>query len=128
MNKFHMHDAGKDSKSLRYLIDIVGEEAALAMIARFGGLQLPIPKQCDPEKSKVAAELANAIGEENARRICAACGDTPLYIPKASLGNKGRDSDMRSAYDKGTSVDALALLYRLTSRRVREILNHGSET
>lgn len=123
MKKLHVDGPERTGKSAQYLIDIVGEETALLMFERLGGLELSIPKIFNPERSKVAAQLANEIGETAARLLCNACGDTRLYVPRAMPGNGPRNAEIRAAYDAGESVDVLAKRHHLTVRHVRDILN-----
>lgn len=66
--------------------------------------------------------IAEIIGEDAARKLCEAYGGEAIYIPKVeSLLAVERVAQIRQEYN-GQNVTKLAKKYKLTERRVQQIV------
>lgn len=106
---------------------LIGPEAFSKLSDAVGGLVIDIPGQ---PKGKQFRLLADLIGDAPARQVVAACGGTPIYIPKGCRQQlKERNVTICQEYDRitreqsgDTAVRRLALLHHLTERRIYQIL------
>ncbi|MGH8012834.1 MAG: helix-turn-helix domain-containing protein [Candidatus Binataceae bacterium] len=101
------------SSMLRELADLIGEEAALKLVAAFAGTRLYIPHL--PQADEV---LAQTIGVEAARKLAAAYGGDRVDVPNPTP-RRLRIVELRSS---GLSVDAIARALGCTRRRVFQVL------
>ncbi|WCT72075.1 hypothetical protein PQ455_10485 [Sphingomonas naphthae] len=94
------HDA-QISPSYQLLVDAVGETAANAIVRKFGGRYLYIPKRLSPHDP-----LVKTVGLDDAMRLVEAMPATRLHIPK-----RGREREV---------VRELAATGRLTRTSIAE--------
>ncbi len=105
------------------LVPLIGEEAAVRLLVRLGGVEVYIPD--DPRED---SEIANIIGLTAARRLAGAFGKRWVNLPKA----RGwcRRTTLRRVAEGRLSARQAALLLDLTERHVRRMLaaRNPSET
>ena len=103
----------------RDLRKVVGEHGALAMSRSFGGASIYIPMR--PHRRH---PVARCIGMELARRLGAEYGGDCVSIPKPdAVMRQVRSRRICSRRDQGATFDDLALEFKLSRRRVLQILN-----
>jgi len=95
------------------LADLIGEEAADKLVARFGGLRLYVPHL--PQAGDL---LTTAVGETAAQRLAEIYGGDRVEIPNPAP-RRVLIVELRGA---GLSVDAIARHLRCTRRRVFQVL------
>jgi len=95
------------------LADLIGEEAADKLVARFGGLRLYVPHL--PQTGDL---LTSAAGETAAQRLAEIYGGDRVEIPNPAP-RRVLILELRGA---GLSVDAIARHLRCTRRRVFQVL------
>ncbi|WP_328184657.1 Mor transcription activator family protein [Marinobacter sp. OP 3.4] len=105
--------------SLKELIDVIGLEATQALVSVYGGTRLTVPA-----KMRDDHPLAELLGVEAARTLSQHYALERVDVPTGSAATKAaRNRKMREEHQvEGISVRRLALRYRLTERRVWEIL------
>lgn len=107
--------------SLKDLVDVIGLPAAQALVSEYGGVRLTVPLKM-PEDH----QLAELLGIEAARKLAHHYGLERLDIPNAKAAIMAvRNKQMRQDHADGVSARRLARRYRLTERRVWEILAEG---
>ena len=68
-------------------------------------------------------EIIAVIGIEAALKLCSAFAGNSIYIPiKSALQTKNLIDAMRADYENGLSINTLSTKYRLSNRRIKEIL------
>ena len=103
----------------RDLRKVVGEQGALAMSRSFGGASIYIPMR--PHRRH---PVARCIGMDLARRLGAAYGGDCVSIPKPdAVMRQLRGRRICSRRSQGATLDDLALEFKLSRRRVLQILN-----
>lgn len=114
-------------RSARDLIAQIGLPATVALIQAMPGIRFPVPcgEHNNPEGAARFAQLADVVGRDGALILVRNYGnDRGLYIPsckKAIL--RARDRQIVADYGAGITVLDLALKYRLSYRRIEDILN-----
>ena len=106
-------------KSLQQIIDVVGVDAALIIIAHHGGTRLYVPLELKP-----GHWLIEILGEEAAQKLCLAFGgaehfDVPLNTRGIRAERNRRIIERRS---QGLSHSKLAREFKTTERNIRKIL------
>lgn len=101
---------------------IIGEEATLALMKDYGGIDLRVPATITPDHA-----LTFTIGYENAVKLSKAFGRCVLKPP---LGKKRKQinliKEVTMLKNSGRSVDEIALYLNYTSRGVRKILKRSA--
>lgn len=84
------------------------------------GKQRSIKKMKTPKSYE---EIKEAIGEAACDKLCDTFGGEMIYIPKIDrIKTNKRNQDIRHEYEKGTSIEKIARKYRVTTRRIRQII------
>lgn len=103
------------------LREVIGLPAALALVEKWGGVTLFVPKN-PPE----GHPLAQAIGIRAARKLSAHAGLEYLRIPRcAARLRAARDAELLSDHAAGLSAAKCARKYHLTERQVWRIFRAG---
>ncbi len=97
------------------LVPLIGEDAAVRLLVRLGGVEVYIPDHPGAD-----SEIANIIGLQAARRLARAFGKRWVNLPKA----RGwcRRTALRRVAEGHLSARQAALLLDLTERHVRRLL------
>lgn len=93
------------------LIELIGVEAACALLEARPGCVLRVPKHPDkhPEGARRWAELAEIIGEDGMQRLAARFGGDILEIPTCAAARKElRDRMIRAEFDRLTMIEGLS--------------------
>lgn len=102
--------------SLEELCGQIGFTAVLALVLKFGGIRLHIPKAC-PDTHP----LAVALGSDAAAALCKYMGGEKFDVPRASgLFAAARNREI-VANPEGLSASQLAIKHGLVLRTVRKI-------
>lgn len=107
------------------LLAVIGPAACAQLVASRPGQVLAVPAR---QAGRGWDDLAALIGPAAAAKLVHAMPRAELYIPK----NDGelirqRNASIRSQYDSGMAVQAIALEHRLTERWVYDILGRSNE-
>jgi len=106
--------------ALREIADAVGLEAALRLIECWGGVRIYLP---GPDRLTDDHILARGLGRPAAEQLCRHFGAGAYTVPRGLEALRAaRDRAMRAEHADGRSARDLALAYRLSERRVWEIL------
>jgi len=97
---------------LGFIVEIIGEEAAAKLIARFGGTRLYVPHTPCPDDA-----LALAVGTGAAMKLAQMFGGERVELPK--LPRRMQILALRAA---GRSVEEIARALNCTRRRVFQVL------
>lgn len=108
-------------ETAKRLVELIGFEATMAMVKRWGGLKLTIPKGHSRRDGGFTEALEALIGAEKTRILMAAFGGDELYVPNcAALVRNARDlqviDDLRTM-----TVVAVALKHQMSERNVQYI-------
>lgn len=107
--------------SLCELVDVIGLQAAQSLVSEYGGVRLTVPTKM-PEDHP----LAELLGLDTARKLSHHYAQERLDVPNAKAAIMAvRNQNMRQEHADGDSARVLARRYRLTERRVWEILSEG---
>lgn len=102
-------------KSLADLVKLMGFQATLKLVERFGGLPLYVPRE---EHLNEEHGIVAAIGAEAARKLSRDRGTETLEIPRAAAYlRRVRDQLMREKYETN-SASELAREFGMTRRNV----------
>lgn len=122
-------------KAFTWLVEQLGVDRALSLSDAFGGLKLRIPRS---EKSKVFAEISEAIGVEGCRILMESSRGEDIYIPNLqTVRVRERNKAIRLRFDELTgavpgedapvsgraAVDLLAREFYLSGRQIEVIVN-----
>jgi hypothetical protein len=112
--------------SVKELIDVIGFEAALALVRAFPGIPIKVPVGRRPD-GVMFQRLVEAIGRTAAERFVFHYGGESGYVvPRCAAAIRAvRDAEIIAKYDGGANVDNLARKYRLSVRQIRTILKRG---
>lgn len=105
-------------ESLHRLERMIGVEACLKLVERYGGrnVYVPVLGHC-------SQNLRELIGTENERVLSEMYGGTLLYIPVCrEYRNAKRNQKIIAARREGKSVQRIAETFKLSERWVRKIL------
>lgn len=105
-------------KLLQDFVRLIGLEATMLLVERFGGLRIYIPLHPTPEH-----HFAQLIGFDNLVKLSGEFGrETHFELPKAQQALLAvRNAKMRSEYGP-KSLRVLAAEYKLTERQVTRIV------
>lgn len=103
----------------RDLAELLGLDAALALVERWGGTPLWVQRQPWPE-------LVQAIGREAAETLCATYTLERIDVPRCVRSMRAvRDRAILEASSEGISGAQLALAHGLTRRQITNIRRGG---
>jgi Mor family transcriptional regulator len=104
-------------QSMTQLVALIGLDAALALVNRWGGLTIEVPRGLG--SGRVIEELRAVLGTEAANTFMQTFGGEDFYIPRcAQLLRDARDLSIQADYDAGTAVAELARKHHLSERSV----------
>ncbi len=104
--------------TLREIHDLVGRQATLALVERYGGTHVHVPRRCRDDHA-----LTLLLGREPAARFIHHFAGIRLYVAKMdAVLRAARDAEIRRLYDSGLSAARLAQKYDLSERRIWSIL------
>ncbi|EKE79460.1 Mor transcription activator family protein [Idiomarina xiamenensis] len=99
----------------RELIAIVGEAGLLKLEDAWGGTYIHIHVTPQPE-------LVEVIGQGAAQALTDEYGSFDIYIPTKLKRMKRNIAIRRDGKNTGVTLEALAAKYRLSTRRIKDIL------
>lgn len=102
--------------SIREINANFGAEAALALIAAFGGTEIYIPETWRE------GHALNVIGEELAKALCAQIGGSTVVIPKELITSQARHRRAHELAREGHKTAEIARALNLTERHVYKLL------
>ena len=104
--------------TLRGVRDLVGRQATLALVERYGGTHVHVPRGCRDDRAP-----ALLLGRGPAARFIHRFAGIRLYAAKMDAAPRAtRGAEIRGLYDSGLSAARLAQKYGLSERRIRSIL------
>lgn len=105
-------------RNLREIVDLIGQQPAEQLVARFGGTTITFPRTTHNN------QLTQFLGKEVTEKLVRRYSGTPLYVPKnfhPSIAT--RDVEIYRRYKHGLSnVSQLAREYGISDRRVWNII------
>jgi hypothetical protein len=104
-------------ESAQQIVDAIGLDAAMTVIARWGGTTINIPR------AEPGPMLVQVLGVDVARLLCASLGPGALPVPRALAwltAQRDREIALRAA--AGETRPALAQRFGVSERRVYQIL------
>lgn len=112
-------------ETAREIVRLIGLPHAIDLFRALGGVSFPAPQ--GENNNRLGAlrfeMLSDCIGVNAAKVLCREFGGTVFYIPKCQQAQQNiRDRRILREFDNGSSIEELALKYRLTDRRVKGIL------
>lgn len=107
---------------LRQLVELIGLPATLAIVERYGGTQLNIPRQADQNAALVAL-----IGADKAAVLGRALGPDRLLIPKALPALTAVRNQVIVRQLQTRSVRQVAREFRLGERMIWYIRSRAEE-
>lgn len=106
--------------SLTDIADLIGLPATLDLVDAWGGVRMYFPS---PRALSDVHPLVQVLGGETAVRLCERFGGTDVLLPRAlDALRRARDRLIHHEHAQGASGRTLALRYRLSERRLWEIL------
>ncbi len=94
----------------------IGFTATIKLMVWFGNRTIAIPTQATENHP-----IAVVIGVKAMARLCAFCGDSPLYVPALTrLDAEHRDQFIALLIAKGISTKTIGDIVELTERRVQQ--------
>ena len=106
------------SDMLAELRHAIGNDATEALLARYGGVHLRIPKKARP-----GHPISHVISEEAFARLVAVFGDELLSLPNRKRQRlEARNATIAFQRMNGVSIEQLARDYSLTTRQIFSIL------
>lgn len=112
-------------ETARDIVRLIGLPRAVDLFRTLGGISFPAPQGANNNRFGALRfdMIAECVGVDAAKVLCREFGGTVFYIPKCQQALQNiRDRRIVQEFDHGTSVEELALRYRLTDRRVKGIL------
>ncbi|MBF6569089.1 MAG: helix-turn-helix domain-containing protein [Candidatus Binataceae bacterium] len=98
---------------LMEIVDTIGDDAALKLIADFAGTRLYVPQEPNPEDP-----ISRSIGLPAAQKLARLYGGDRMDVPNPAV-RRMRILQMRAA---GATVESIARELRCTARRVYQVL------
>ena len=99
----------------RELIGVVGEDGLLKLEEKWGGTYVHV--HVEPQ-----TELIKTIGEDAAKRLTEVYGSFDIYIPTKLARIKRNRHIREDGKNTGVTLEQLAAKYRLSTRRIKDIL------
>lgn len=113
-------------EAAREIVHLIGLPHAIELFKHLGGLTFPVPSGKNENRQGALRfeMMSECIGVDAAQILCKVFGGNRFYIPKCqqALSNI-RDRRILRDCENGATNEELSLKYRLTDRRIREILN-----
>lgn len=110
-------------ESAQQIVDAIGWDAAMTVIARWGGTTINIPR------SEPGPMLVQALGIDVARLLCASLGPGALAVPRAAAWLiTQRDREIATRARAGETRPALAHRFGVSERHVYRIVAASKET
>ena len=104
------------------MIHTLGLEATQKLCEWRGGAVLYIPKEPIPSRN---VEMIHTLGMVATQKLCGWCGGDVLYIPKFDAMKRYlRRKKIRQEFN-GENTAELAQKYRLSRRRIQQIVARG---
>ena len=120
-------------QTIQTIAELVGMPATARLVEAFGGTTFPVPVGGNRKKGLMRrAALGQVVGDEAAEKIVRHFGGSELYIPRCAYQLRAsRDQALIKDFDElcaaglsaNEATNELALKYRLSNRRVYDILN-----
>jgi Mor family transcriptional regulator len=108
---------GSCPASLLDVAETLGLPIVLRLMAAFGGREVKFPRCPGP-----GHEIVRALGERDARALCALLGGDTLYVPHARRRRSSRD-EVLELEARGLTRGEIAARLRLSQRHVRRVAN-----
>lgn len=106
------------ARSMLPIIEAIGWDAAITLVARFGGTTIS-PRASGP--------IASCIGADAAQRLASIIGPGVIHIPRCmSWALARRNEEIAARYAYGETQAELALRFGMTDRHIRSILANSS--
>lgn len=126
MDVFDLIEEEELPEAAREIVRLIGLPHAINLFKHLGGLTFPVP--CGGNINRLGAlrfeMMAECIGVDAAKVICREYHGVRFYIPKCQQAIQNiRDRRILRDCERGATNEELSLKYRLTDRRIREILN-----
>lgn len=103
----------------RDVAEAIGLPAALALVERWGGVPVWVPKQVTSEHP-----LVELLGLEAAGKLSELYGGDYLRVPRCARAVRlARDAEIQRRYRNGQTAKKLALQYHLTERQIWNIVS-----
>lgn len=124
-------------KQLLEIAEAIGLPATQRLVNELGGTTWPVAKGVRRLGIIRHAALTGVVGGEAADILAKHWGSVPLYIPKCDMAlRRLRDMEINSQFEQGvregvsanTLVAELARSYKLSDRRVWDILKQPTQT
>ena len=111
----------------RELVEVIGFDATLDVLRKFGGKRLFVPSKLVEGFSH---RIVDELGLEVAEKLVEAMGGSRLEPPMlASVERLLRDNAIRADYDSGSyTMDDLVDRYHVTQRHLRKVLKASPST
>lgn len=108
-------------ETAKRLIEMIGFDAAMAMVQRWPGRRLEIPKGKARRQNGFTEALEDLIGAEKTRILMAVYGGDEIYVPNCvALVRNARD--LKIIEDLGRmTIAEVAMKYEMTERNVHYI-------
>jgi hypothetical protein len=110
-------------KTAKDIVDIIGMNAAMALVRNWPGIPLKVPAGRRPA-GIMMRRLAAVIGKEAALKFIRHYGGEVVVIPRCAVAIRvARDQCIINQYNNGVTAANLAREHKLTVRHIRLILN-----
>ena len=101
---------------------LMGIGPTMALVNHYPGMQLKVPKGFIGGLMKM--RLERILGQQAAEAFIGRYGGEHLTVPRcAGLMRSLRNAEIIAAYDRGESLNELALAHGLSVRQLRQVLN-----
>lgn len=105
------------------IVDVIGMDAAMALVRRYPGIPLKVPKGRRLDGAMVQ-RLSSDIGQDAALKFIRHYRGEVVVIPRCADALRAmRNRQIIERYSNGISVADLAREYKLTVRQIRSVLN-----
>lgn len=120
--------------TVQNISQIIGLPAALALVNKFGGTEIRMPRAGDGNPEGLYQQLVETIGDAATRELAKSYAGDEIYIPTCFKTRKVlRDIEMVRVYEAlirdiscRQAIKNLASEYHLSSRQVEKIVNRPS--
>ncbi len=103
------------------LVDLIGFDPTMSLVRAFGGIPMRIPKRNGGGASYEA--ISELVGHEAADKLVARYGGDRVKMPRCQrLLVVERWRRIIADYERGDTLNQIALRYRITERAVSKIL------
>lgn len=99
------------------LVELIGTEATLTLMAKYGGLVLDIPRNADR-----AERLKDLLPSESVQKLCEYWGGDRFYVPKMDAPMRQWRDAVIHQLRPTHSINRLARHFKLSDRRVKAIV------